>query len=218
LAGDLPRRCYLCRMDAREARPWLRDPKSFKYQHLIKWVKEHRGELLAAILTMARAWIQAGKLMPKGLPTLGSFEDWTNVAGGILAYAGFTGFLTNLDYIYSQSDVEGAQWQNFLAAWEELFGEDVVTVAKVTKVLSENEDFAGALPDAIDRDSKKINRSLAQALSKRTEVRYPNGLMVTRSNKVVHHAVAWQVTNYRQRSKKGELTAPLRSYPLEGKR
>jgi len=198
LAGDLPRRCYLSRMDALEARPWMRAPKSFKYEHLTQWVKENRGGLLAAILTMARAWIAAGKPIPADLPSLGSFEDWTSTVGGVLAYAGFRGFLGNLDFMYSQSDVETTQWENFLAAWEELLGGDMVTVAEVIKTINEYEDFAGALPDAIDRDPKKINRSLAHALSKRAGMRYPNGLMVIKSDKVVHHAVTWQVLNFRE--------------------
>jgi hypothetical protein len=191
LAGDLPRRCYLSRMDAREARPWMRDPKSFKYQHLIQWVKENRGELLAAILTMARAWIAAGKPIPDGLPTLGGFEDWTNMVGGVLTHAGLTGFLGNLDFMYSQSDMETAQWENFLAAWQEILGEDAITAAQVVESINAHDILAGALPDAIDRDPKKLNRSLAHALARRAGVRYPNGLMVTKSDKVVHHAVTW---------------------------
>ena len=208
LAGDLPRRCYLSRMDARQARPWMRDPKSFKYQHLMQWVKENRGELLAAILTMARAWIAAGKPILGGLPTLGGFEDWTNIVGGILAYAGIKGVLGNLEFMYAQSDVETADWENFLAAWKEQFGGDMVTVAEVVKAINEYEDFSGALPDMVDRDPKKINRSLARALSKRAGVRYPNDLMITKSDKVVHHAAAWQVFNFLEGPQKGELENP----------
>jgi len=208
LAGDLPRRCYLSRMDAREARPWLRDPKSFKYQHLIQWVKEHRGELLAAILTMARAWIAAGKPIPGGLPPLGGFEDWTNTVGSILIHAGLPDFLDNLDFMYSQSDMETSQWENFLAAWQEILGGDAVTIAQVVESINDNGILASALPDVIDRDPKKLNRSLARALIRRAGVRYPNGLMVAKSDKVVHHAVAWQVINYREGSQKGELENP----------
>ena len=208
LAGDLPRRCYLSRMDAREARPWLRDPKSFKYQHLIQWVKENRGELLAAILTLARAWIQADRPIPDRAPSLGGFEDWTNIVGGILAHAGIKGFLGNLEFLYSQSDVDTAEWENFLAAWKEQFNGDLVTVAEVVKAINEYEDFSGALPNMVNRDPKKINRSLASALSKRAGVRYPNDLMITKGDKVVHHAAAWQVFNFWEGPKKGELANP----------
>ncbi|MBA7568952.1 hypothetical protein ES708_10689 [subsurface metagenome] len=221
LGGDMPRRCYLSRMDAREARPWMRDPKSFKYQHLIQWVKENRGKLLAAILTMARAWIAAGKPIPEGLPPLGGFEDWTDTIGGILAHASFTGFLGNLEFMYQKADVETPQWEGFLAAWEEKFGGDAVTTTQVVEAINEYGDFAGALPDTIDRDSKKINRSLAHSLARRAGVRYPNGLMVTKGEKLVHHAVAWQVINYREKPEKGGVrgvsTQNLFSYKSDRK-
>ena len=162
LGGDMPRRCYLSRMDAREAKPWMRDPKSFKYQHLILWVKEHRGQLLAAILS-------------------------------------------NLEFMYQKADVETPQWEGFFTAWQEKFGEEAVTTTQVIESITEHSILEGALPDTIDRDPKKINRSLGSALSKRNGARYPNGLMVTKSERLVHHAVAWQVINYRQNLEKGEL-------------
>ena len=173
LGGDMARRCYLSRMDAHEARPWMRDAESFKYTHLIKWVKENRGQLLGAILTMARAWVEAKRPVPKGLPTIGGFEEWANTIGGILAHAGFTGFLGNLVFMYEQADVETPQWEEFLAAWLEVFGSEPLLIDTIAKSLDENETISGALPDGVNRDPKKINRSLAGALRRRAEVRYP---------------------------------------------
>ncbi|MBA7571846.1 hypothetical protein ES708_13615 [subsurface metagenome] len=204
LGGDMPRRCYLSRMDARLARPWMRDPKSFKYHHLMQWVKENRGRLLAATLTMARAWVQAGRPIPDGLPPLGGFEDWENTVGGILTHAGFVDFLGNLDSMYSKSDVETPQWEGFFATWQEVLGEDAVTTARVVESINENSILADALPDTIDRDPKKINRSLSHSLARRTGVRYSNGLMVTKSERMVHHVTAWQVINYQEEAEKAE--------------
>ncbi|GAJ05093.1 unnamed protein product, partial [marine sediment metagenome] len=118
------------------------DPKSFKYQHLIDWVKKNRGELLAAILTMARAWIKTGKTTPERLPPLGGFEDWTDTIGGILAHAGFVGFLGNLNYMYQKADVETPQWEGFLTTWLEIIGEDAVTTAQVVKAINDFGDFS----------------------------------------------------------------------------
>jgi hypothetical protein len=200
-------------MDARLARPWMRDPKSFKYHHLMQWVKENRGRLLAAALTMARAWVQAGKPIPEGLPPLGGFEDWTNTVGGVLAHAGLTGFLGNLDFMYTRSDVETPQWEGFLAAWQEILGEAATTTAKVVETINGNDILADALPDTIDRDPKKINRSLSHSLARRAGVRYSNGLMVTKSEKMVHHVTAWRVINYQEEDeKRGISNQNLSSY------
>jgi hypothetical protein len=70
LGGDMPRRCYWIRLDTGVARPWLRDI-IFKHADLREWVFAKRGAILAAILTIARAWVTAGWPVPDGLPMLG---------------------------------------------------------------------------------------------------------------------------------------------------
>ncbi|GAI88760.1 unnamed protein product, partial [marine sediment metagenome] len=154
-------------------------------------MKENRGKLLGAILTMARAWVEAGKPTPKGLPTLGGYEDWVNTIGGILAHGGFTDFLGNLDFMYQQADVETPQWEEFFAAWQEVFGSEPTIVDTVVNSLNENEIMAGSLPDGVNRNPAKLNRSLANSLRRRAGVRYPNGLMVIKCDFKVHHAVPW---------------------------
>ncbi len=65
---------------------------------LIEWGEEHRGELVAACLVLCRWWFQNGA--PNGtVPdncTLGSFERWQQVVGGILQCAGIEGFCWNV--------------------------------------------------------------------------------------------------------------------------
>src|SRR3974377_629194 len=74
LGGDMPRRCYWVRMDAKCSKPFQRP--GFKHKHLKEYVLKHRGELLAALLTLARAWFVAGRPEPNLTP-VGSFEDWS---------------------------------------------------------------------------------------------------------------------------------------------
>ena len=90
LGGDLLRRCYWIRLDAKMSRPWER--KGFKPKDLGAWVMENRGQLIAAILTMARAWYVAGCPKPT-TPKLGSFESWCDTVGGILHFAQIIGSL-----------------------------------------------------------------------------------------------------------------------------
>ncbi|MDP9382592.1 MAG: hypothetical protein M3Q29_21125, partial [Chloroflexota bacterium] len=74
--GDLPRRCYQMRLDSRMAQPWLRPNSEFRHPQLLPWVAAHRGELLAALLTLARAWYAAGR--PEAdTPVIGSYEEWS---------------------------------------------------------------------------------------------------------------------------------------------
>jgi hypothetical protein len=42
------------------------------------------------------------------------FEEWCRIVGGILEFAGISGFLGNLDELYRQSDPTVAAWEAFL--------------------------------------------------------------------------------------------------------
>jgi hypothetical protein len=112
LAGDMPRRCYRVRLDAKCTSPFLRtgpEPgRSFTIDDLKSWTKEHRGELLAALLTLVRAWYMAGQPKPTIKP-LGSLERWTITVGGILEHAGIRGFMENATAMYQEADDESRE-------------------------------------------------------------------------------------------------------------
>jgi len=199
LAGDLPRRCYLSRMDAKEARPWMRDTRDFKHPELIKWVREERGRLIAAALTIARAWIIAGKPQAAELPILGGFEDWVGIIGNTLEHAQIKGFLENLEVVYSSSDTEATQWEDFLEEWRQVFGVEAVRGRTLIEKLNENTEFVATLPDLLAEnfDEKGAVNRLGKALSRRESMRFANGFMVVRGSRIEHHAVTWKVINYR---------------------
>ena len=196
LGGDMPRRCYWIRLDAGVARPWMRDITSFKHPRLREWALENRGAILAAILTIARAWIIEGKREPTDLPMLGGFEDYCRVVGGVLAFIKVVGFLKNLSLMYDRMDIDTPQWEGFLATWREVIGDAPVTVAELVKKLNDSEELASTLPDSLaTRDGRDYSRRLGNALSKRNEVRLPNGLMVKKAGQR-KHAITWQVVSY----------------------
>jgi len=84
------------------------------------WVRANRSRLVAACLTLCKAWIAAGR--PRGHKTIGSYENWGGVIGGILETAGIPGFLGNLEEMMAASDAEGAAWSAFISAWWDRFG------------------------------------------------------------------------------------------------
>jgi len=195
LGGDMPRRCYWIRLDTGVARPWLRDAK-FKHSDLREWVFANRGAILASILTIARAWVTAGRPVPDGLPMLGGFESYCRTIGGVLDLMGINGFLGNLFQMYDKMDTDTPQWEGFLAMWHEVIGEVPLTVAELIKHLNESDDFAAILPDNLaTRDGRDYNRRLGNALAKRNEVRLPNRLMVKKSG-TRKHATTWAVVSY----------------------
>jgi hypothetical protein len=137
---DIVRRSYWIRLDARSSQPWQRT--GFRHPDLKQWVRENRGDLVGALLTLARAWYASGK--PEAdVPTLGSFEAWTRTVGGILAHAGVTGFLRNLEDLHEQSDISQAQWEAFLTVLHDWRDREPFTALEV---IQEMEDSAFSAP------------------------------------------------------------------------
>jgi hypothetical protein len=141
LRGDLPRRCYWIRLDAKNSRPWER--KGFKHPDLLGWIERNPAYLVGALLTLARAWFAAGKPKPENAPHLGGFESWVHTVGGMIAFAGFADFLGNLNDLYSKADEGTAEWEGFLAAWFERVEAESVTVAELTKKIKADDEFRG---------------------------------------------------------------------------
>ena len=102
-SNEIARRMVRIRLDPHEDQPWLRE--GFRHPNLLAWVWQNRARLVAACLTLGRAWIAAG--MPRHQKTIGSFEGWAQVMGGILEVAGVPGFLGNLKEMYERADAEG---------------------------------------------------------------------------------------------------------------
>lgn len=85
LRGAIERRILMPRLEPDVERP--EDRTGFRHPDLLAWVRENRGRLVAAALTVLRAYIFAG--MPDmGCASLGSFEHWSKVIPGAIVYAG----------------------------------------------------------------------------------------------------------------------------------
>ncbi len=201
LRGDLPRRSYWIRMNARTARPWQR--QGFKHEQLLAWVTEHRGQILAHLLTLARAWVVADK-PSTSVPTIGNFNTWAKTMGGILAHAGVPGFLQNLRALYDALDDVTMQWAMFFRAWHQIYGARPLFLAEVVSDLRSGQDAYQALgellPDDLrdelfaktDRAVSRLQRRLGNAF-KRLVDRYFDGNLHLEKVDGAHHAMKWRV-------------------------
>ena len=196
LTGDLPRRTYPIRLDARMGRPWQRE--GFKNRNLIGWVLQNRGELLAAILTIARAFILAGKPEPsKPVPVLGNFEAWATTVGGVLSFAGVNGFLENLQEFHNESDLGTHEWELFIGAWEEVIGSRAITCKEVERLLRNNPEFAAILPDELEdilNDPRKsFTKRLGRALAEKEKRPYGEKNLAFQRDGLEKRAVLWKL-------------------------
>ena len=130
-------------------RPWERT--GFKIKGLKRHIHERRGDLLSAVLTIVRAWYTNGQ--PKAdVPTLGSFDEWAETIGSVLAFAGVDGFLGNLEQTQVVQDEDSQQWAAFFEAWWEALSDQSVVVDDLCKRLIEagvHDKSAHAVPDVL---------------------------------------------------------------------
>lgn len=190
VGGDLPRRSYWVRMDARSSRPWQN--RKFRHAKLKQFISQNRGKLLGALLTMASAWFQAGQPAAH-TPSLGSFEEWSRIIGGILEFAGVDGFLGNLENLY-QNDPSEQQWEAFLCAVRAYFENKQFTARQLSEAIEmKTGELYAALPDELDRKDMS-NKSLGRALLRKVDRRYgQKGLRLERAGEDRNHVALWRV-------------------------
>jgi hypothetical protein len=199
LGGDLARRCYPINLDPKTAEPWRRQ---FRRPDLDQWAIEHRGALLAAALTLGRAWYARG-CPDGGAPQWGSYQRWAQVMAGILTTAGVPGFLDNLQDLYTAADSETAGWQRVLAHWHFTCGEKPVRTSELDGALLLGEDLdlppsiasaIGYAPDAGTRHTR-LSAKIRAVQDRRFD---DTGLRIERAGTDAHSKGAlWLVTRDR---------------------
>ena len=119
LGGDLARRGVWATIDPDMPKPWERT--GYKYEHLDRYVASHRGEVLAALLTLIRAWVAAG--CPQATVRSDSFSEWFGTMNGILTVAGIEGGVGTTEKDTSINSEDDDELQEFLAALWDVFGD-----------------------------------------------------------------------------------------------
>jgi hypothetical protein len=182
--GDLPRRVYRVRINAKTARPWERPADKFLHPDLVEWVKEKRSEILWALLTLARAWFKAGRPAPAQVLG-GGYEGWSQVVGGIIKYVGIDGFLGNLDALYAEMSTEDMEVEAFFEACYETFKKPMLAstiVGQMQAGVGVGLKLRDTLPSELTSvEVKFLPKRLGEFFGKKVEVRYNSaGLRVER--------------------------------------
>lgn len=179
VAGDIGRRCYRIRLDAHQARPYTRS--GFQHPDLIGWAQRNRGRLVAALLTIARAWWSAGQPKAKREPVIGGFTPWARTIAGILEHAQLGEFLSNLDELHATLDIESESWEAFLSALHETFTDRRVTAADVAREIDgEYSNIRYVVPaELVDSVGKpRLAKKLGEAFRRREGRRHGDSELV----------------------------------------
>lgn len=140
LSLEIARRCVRIRIDPGVEQPWLRT--GFKHDPIKEWVQGNRPALVRAVLVIIQSWIAAGA--PQGQKTLGSFEAWSRIIGGMIAHLGLPGFLGDVEEFYAASDPESGEWGGFVTAWWERHSRHPVGVRELLQLAEERDLIAFA--------------------------------------------------------------------------
>jgi hypothetical protein len=175
--GDITTRVVVCDLDPRVERP---EERVFDVD-LHKWVPEHRGELVAAGLTILRAYQVAGRPR-QGLTVFGRFEEWSDTVRSALVWLGEADPCAGIARIRDVDPVR-EQIGRVLALWHQTFGDDVMTVAEIiewaTLPANDAHPFSRAIAEVARGERGPDPRRLGHWLAK-VERRVEGGLQCVR--------------------------------------
>ncbi|MFF7290695.1 bifunctional DNA primase/polymerase [Streptomyces griseorubiginosus] len=137
--GDNGRRAMWVRLDPNCPDPDQRD--GFRIGDLRPWLRANASTLVAALVTLVRAWLAAGA--PTIRTRKGDYSEWASLMAGLLDYLGVEGWMADRDDARDQDD-ELLEWAAFLEMWREKLGADPVPTGAIIS----------ALPDHVPRHPK----------------------------------------------------------------
>ena len=160
--GDLGRRVMLCDMFSDMEHP--EDRTKFKHPDLLSYVSESRPRLVAAALTILRAYCAAGR-PSHGKPKKGGFVGWDDLIRGALVWANADDPMDTTRRIRAEADTDLEGLRASLTTWKRAFT-DPVTASVAVRHARENDaellDALAALGGcSTDRvDSQRVGYAL----------------------------------------------------------
>ena len=136
---DMSTRAILCTMDAGVARP---EERHFDVDLRVE-VPRRRGELVAAALTVLRAFAVAGRPGASDLTPFGRFEQWSDTVRAALVWAGEADPCETRAAV-AVGDSAGEELAELIDAWAELI--DVGTVVRAADVIAQATSEASSGP------------------------------------------------------------------------
>lgn len=157
-SGDMPRRVIPVDLESNVEFP--EDRQGFKYPDLEDHVRKHRTELLAAALTIVRAFCLAGS--PKHqLPRPGSFEAWDDQVRALVLWLGQPDPDLVRRHLREESDTDSDASKEFFAQLLKTFSDLTFTPKEIAQKCESNPDLLDACVAAAPRMSQHAKCSLS---------------------------------------------------------
>jgi hypothetical protein len=206
IAGDLRTRALLCRLDPKEERP---EERQFATEYRT-WITEHRPELVAAALTIMRAFI-ATKQQPRDFcPQWGRFEAWTDMVRAPLIWLDCADPCASLKEL-EKEDPDRIELGRVIACWRAAFdlknkgksvkgntAAEAIALAVSARDAPPGADQEGVALDLVlkeickDRDGSLSPKRLSNWLRKHSN-RFVDGLCIVRAGSNHDHTLLYKV-------------------------
>jgi hypothetical protein len=143
LGGDLARRTLRVTIDPQMENP---EARTGYRCHPVQWVEAHRAEYIAALLTLARAWVAAGRPV-RPVERSDDYAGWVQTIRGIMEHAGLPGTFSNTA-ARKEVSTEDAEWSRFLETVEDSLGDRDFTARELYALISSPTmpDMPGRIP------------------------------------------------------------------------
>lgn len=134
--GDMVRRTLVCSLDPKVERPELRE----FHRNPLHRITRNRGEYVAAILTIVRAYLAAGE--PCKTQPLNSFEQWSRLIREPLMWLGCDDPIKTIEESREEDPVLNSLRQ-FLGAWRDTIGTNMqpMTSSEIISAAYTSDDF-----------------------------------------------------------------------------
>jgi len=189
--GDLAVRTLLCRLDAQAERP---EERSFTIGDLKGHVAAHRAELVAAALTILRAYHVAGR-PSQGLPRWGGFDEWSDLIRGALVWVGEADPCASRQHVI-EDDPDREQVESLLSTWHGTIGEQAVHLGSVIEragsapgLMAAIIAVAAAKSDPRQPDARRLGWWCREHAG-----RIVGGLRLSRERGASQNGAAWRVS------------------------
>lgn len=171
--------------------------RKYRHEHLDVWTKENRATLVRAALTVIRGWVTGGSPRFDRGWSMGSFEAWDRVLGGITAYAGYPDFLAHERARRSESDYSLHYWVQHLMWLEREMGLDkpftTAMVKEAAALAPQTNQYEGP-PELTNPVTEGYTRKLGQAYGRKKNVPMEGGLKLVDAGMGHNNTRRWMVT------------------------
>jgi len=194
IAGDLRTRALLCRIDAKVEHP---DQREFAHD-LREWMTVKRPELVAAGLTVMRAFIATGQRVADFVKPMGRFERWSELVRAPLVWLECADPCLSMKSLEEEDPERGLHVQLMHAWWAEL--QDRSHTAREAIDDATRQSLAGAGQSALETVIREIAQDRGGSIQARRLGRWlqarsgrrADGLYIVKDGEK-DHVARWRV-------------------------